>query len=175
MADANPVSGLLRSQYDMAHFWLEGTIEGMSAEQLHYRPDGLVLPAGANYAHAVVGEDELLSHMVAGRAPLCAGAWAGRVGLSEMPPPGVWDEWARSVQIDLAALRAYAQAVYASTDSLLAGMTDADLARPLDLTAMGLGEQTVGFLFSLMLGNAFAHTGEISAVKGVQGLKGYPF
>jgi hypothetical protein len=30
-------------------------------------------------------------------------------------------------------------------------------------------------LITLLLLNAAAHTGEISAIKGVQGLQGYPF
>jgi hypothetical protein len=41
---------------------------------------------------------------------------------------------------------------------------------------VGLGQQPLGsFLMNLLVLNAAAHTGEIAAVKGLQGLQGYPF
>lgn len=44
------------------------------------------------------------------------------------------------------------------------------------MTPVGLGQQTLGSsLGNLLVLNAAAHTGEISAVKGLQGLQGYPF
>jgi hypothetical protein len=175
MSSDNPAIATLRGQYQMAHFWVEGTMEGVTAEQAAWDPPGLAHSAGTNYAHLVVGEDALLSQFIAGKAPLIAGDWAGKTGLSEPPPASLdWEDWSRRVQIDLPALREYAQAVYANTDGILAALTDADLARPLDLSPVKLGQQSVGFLVSLMIGNAFAHCGEISAAKGNQGMTGYP-
>jgi hypothetical protein len=41
--------------------------------------------------------------------------------------------------------------------------------------AVGMGTQSVGFVVNnAVIGHAFSHCGEISAVKGVQGKKGYP-
>jgi hypothetical protein len=79
------------------------------------------------------------------------------------------------VQVDLDVIPGYAQAVYAATDAYLAGLTDEDLSRTMDLSSWGVGEQTLGWLLSLMLGNVEWHTGEISCLKGLQGAKGYPF
>jgi hypothetical protein len=80
------------------------------------------------------------------------------------------------VQIDLETLCQYAQATFAALDEQLAALSDDDLATAVDMTPVGLGQQTVGsFLTCLLVLNAAAHTGEISAVKGLQGLQGYPF
>jgi hypothetical protein len=50
------------------------------------------------------------------------------------------------------------------------------LTREVDLSAMGMGVQTVGFVLdNALLGHAYCHCGEISAAKGIQGKKGYPF
>jgi len=39
-----------------------------------------------------------------------------------------------------------------------------------------MGKQTVGFVLdNVLLGHAYCHCGEISALKGIQGKKGYPF
>lgn len=55
------------------------------------------------------------------------------------------------------------------------GFMDADLARPLDLSAVGLGQRTVGFLLNnAVVGHIFSHTGEISCLKGLRGKRGSP-
>jgi hypothetical protein len=174
---------LLREQLQVAVQLLEGTMEGVTPEQAHWLPAGTANPIGANYAHVVVSQDMLINSRLKGGTPLLAAAWAGRTGLSEFPPgpdparPGFpdWSKWARQVRIDLPALRAYAQAVYAATDAYLASLTDADLARSVDLAAVGLGQMPVKqLLLRGLLGNALTHCGEISCLKGLQGAKGYP-
>ena len=111
-----------------------------------------------------------------------AGPWAGKTGVSE-PQPGPGDDyearfaaWSRRVRVDLPAFRAYSKAVYEATDGYLASLADSELARELDLSGMGMGKQAVGFfLAAALIGHAYCHCGEISAIKGVQGKKGYPF
>lgn len=172
---------LLRAQFKNAHDVLEGTLEGVTSAQAHWTPPGVANPLGATYVHVAVSEDGVIGGMLKGGAPLLATAWAGKVGVSELPPmpgPGVeglppWNEWARVVQIDLPAVRAYAQAVYAATDNYLASLNDEALNQPLDLGP--LGQYTLGSFLTVMLSNVTWHTGEISCLKGLQGLKGYPF
>ncbi len=176
MSHHNSAVTLLRSQYGAAHnVWLEGTMKGVTAEQAHWAPPGRALPIAAHYAHVVIGEDVLLASMVRKVTPLAMGAFAGKAGVSEPPPMGPWDEWGRRVQVDLDALRQYAQAVYAGTDEYLATLSDADLSQEIDLSAVGFGMQPLGNFLSIMCMNVIAHTGEISVIKGLQGLQGYPF
>jgi hypothetical protein len=50
------------------------------------------------------------------------------------------------------------------------------LNRPVDLSALGLGQSTLGYvLINGILGNALTHCGEISCLKGLQSARGYLF
>lgn len=134
-------------------------------------------PSARSTAHHIIALDFLFLGFVRQQAPLALSSFAGKTGFdTPYPMEGPWIEWAHTVQIDLDLLRQYAQATYAALDEQLALLSDDDLATAIDMTPVGLGQQTVGsFLTTLLVLNAAAHTGEISAVKGLQGLQGYPF
>jgi hypothetical protein len=77
--------------------------------------------------------------------------------------------------VDLASTRKYAKVVYAASDEFLASLSPGDLERPVDLTAVGLGKSTMGdVIHKGIVGNGFTHCGEISCLKGLQGMRGYP-
>lgn len=176
MSTQNSAVSLLRQQFQMGHQFLEGTMQGAATEHAHWTPPGKAQPLGANYAHVVISEDGLVNGLLKGATPLLASSWEGKTGISELPPQAPpWKEWAGQVQVNLDALRSYAQAVYENTDSYLASLSDEDLNRPLDLSAIGLGQQTVGSFLSILVFNIHTHTGEIACLKGLQGLQGYPF
>jgi hypothetical protein len=80
------------------------------------------------------------------------------------------------VKVDLPALQKYAQAIFAASDEYLTTLRGKDPDHPMDLTAPGFGQSTMGFMINnAVMGNAFTHCGEISCLKGMQGGKGYPF
>ncbi|HXF63501.1 MAG TPA: DinB family protein [Caldilineaceae bacterium] len=173
--ESQPAISLLRNQFALAHHWVEGTMQDVSPELAHQHQAGKAHPIGAEYVHVVTAEDYFIHVILGGGAPLMASSYAGKTGFDQMPPAGDWSDWARQVKVDFEPFRQYAQAVYAATDAYLAGLSDADLARPVDLSVLNLGQQNVGFTLSIILLNAAAHAGEISALKGVNGLRGYPF
>src|SRR5438034_10883784 len=110
---------LLRRQFRLAHELLDLTIEGLTAEAFDRCETGTAARAGAEYAQVVVSEDLSVNGVLAAGTPLALSTWAGRTGLSELPPlagPTDWRAWARRVRLDLVELRAYARAVHASTD-----------------------------------------------------------
>jgi hypothetical protein len=173
---------LLRQQFGMAHDVMESTIEGVTNEHAAWMPPGKAHSVGASYAHVVLSEDMLINGMFSGQTPMFATTWMGKTGISElMPMPGPdWETsyggWTQRVKVDMAALRAYAKAVYAKTDEYLASLTPDDLDRTLDLSGVGMGQMNLaGALSMLALGHVNNLAGEISAIKGTQGLKGYPF
>ena len=178
----NRVVSHIREQMKSAHGLLEETISGVSDEMGRFAPPGKALPIGAAYVHYVTCEDWMVHSLFKGVAPLMAGAWSGKTGVSE-PPPGPGDDldtrfaaWSRRVRVDLTEFREYAKAVYKATDGYIASLPDAELSREVDLSAMGMGKQTLSFVLdNALLGHAYCHCGEISAMKGVQGKKGYPF
>lgn len=184
MKTQDPAIGLLRSQFAGAWQMMDAVMADVDNEAAHWAPPGTAHPIGALYAHVVFSADALVNGMLLGGTPLFALSWAGRTGSSE-PPPGPdpggkgfpdWTPWARRVRIDLPAMRRYAGEVRISVDAYLSGLADADLGKPVDLSWVGLGMQTVGYLLTnAVVGHAFAHLGEIACLKGIRGGKGFPF
>ncbi len=171
----NAVS-LIQQQIQDARGFLEATMQQVTQEHSGWVPVGQALPIGAHYAHAVMSVDMTVG-LLNGGAPLFASSWAGKTGTSGPPPlpPAPWDQWAREGQIDLTALRRYAQAVYAATDEYLSSLADEDVNRSVDLSAFGQGQRTVSWLLCTgCITNMNLHCGEISCLKGLQGAKGYP-
>jgi len=167
----NTAMTLLRNLYQSGHGWLEGTVQGVTAEVAHWQPPGRSLPIAAEYAHVVFSEDALFAQMLANKPPMFMSTPSGA---SEPPPPGNWNDWGRRVQLDLDVAHAYAQQVYAATDAYLAACNDDVLGQPCDLSSIGMEMQTKAVLIGLLLQNIHNHAGEISCLKGLQGLQGYP-
>lgn len=165
-----------RDLFANVHNWLEGTMGDVTPEQAHWQPPGRVVPIAGHYIHHLTAEDAIINFGLRGVTPLLMGEWASRRGYPEpMPFSGPWDNWARSLTVDLDAARVYAQAVYANTDSYLAGLDDDQLAVVVDYTAIGFGEQPLSYILNQVLTDGAAHCGEISCIKGLQQQQGYPF
>jgi DinB superfamily len=179
----NPAVAFIREGARLGHWLLDGTMADVSDAQAHFTPPGRANPIGATFAHLVCSEDMIVNGMLQQHPPLAASSHADKLGLSEpMPTPGSadWSEayaaWTRRVRVDLPALTAYAQAVYGATDAYIASLSDMDLDRELDLSGVGFGTQKLGWVLNfLVLNHIGTETGEISALKGIQGAKGYPF
>jgi hypothetical protein len=123
-----------------------------------------------------ISEDFIINMMVRGSTPLLMGEWAGKTGASEPPPAPGGDVfgWASRVKVDIARMREYAKAVYRNTDDYLASLSPEDLDREIEVP--GFPKMTAGGWISLAaLVHPSNHIGEISAMKGIQGGKGYPF
>jgi hypothetical protein len=104
--------------------WQFGVVHGL----LDNSSDSGTPVATARYAEGVVIEDITVSSVLAGCRPLALSTWRGRTGLSRLPPLGRCRSertWADNVDINVAELRTYAQAVYAATDSYLRGFAPA--------------------------------------------------
>ncbi len=167
---------LLRQQLAGYHDILEQTIADCPQDALDKNlPGATITSIGSIYAHLVFSEDGIVHGMLQGKAPIYkAQNWASRTSIQMPEPGGFSPEWARTVRMKLPAFREYAKTVYAESDAYVAGLSDADLERKVQTGF--IGEQTVAFVISNILGwHAAQHTGEIAALKGVQGLKGLPF
>ena len=172
---------LLREQLTEAHAFLDAVMQGVTPQAAHWVPPGQANPLGATYAHVILFEDRTINGILLHRKPLYATTWSGKTGISDLLPSfgeegHDYAAWTRSMRVDLPALQEYARAVYANTDVYLATLTPDDLDRPLDLSGVGGGQVTLGHALSRRI---VAHVdniaGEISCLKGLQGLQGYPF
>lgn len=123
--DTLPARALLRWQFQRVHELLDAAMERLTTEAVHRHPPSTAEPAPARYAQAVVCEDLAVNGVLARGTPLALSTWIGRTGLNEMPPligTTDWAAWAHRVRLDLAQLRPYARAVYASTDAYIAAL-----------------------------------------------------
>ena len=173
MSTVTLLSGSLRHAHDS----FEATVVDVDVDLAHWQPGGTAHPIGSRYAHMVVTEDIGIQAGARGGAPMMATSWTGKTGIPDPEQAlNTTLEWAQTVQIEVEALRAYAQAVYAASDEYLATLTDDDLEQTIDLSTWELGTMTLGhFLVNYVLTHVHDIMGEISATKGVKGLKGYPF
>jgi hypothetical protein len=75
----------------------------------------------------------------------------------------------------MAALRGYASAVSNETEAWIGSLQPDDLERSIDLGALGFGQQTIAWVLSAgVIGHIQAHWGEICALKGLSGGRGFP-
>ncbi len=147
----------------------------VAEEQAHWWPPATANPLGVQYAHAICVADAVVHAVLQGKPLLFQSNWSGKTGVSA-PQMNATPEWARSVNVDLAAMRPYAQAAYAAGDDDIASLTGNDLKREQYLSETGLGVHTVDWILSaLVIAHMNNMAGEISCLKGLQGAKGYPF
>lgn len=110
--------------------------------------------------------------MLKGGPPLMATSWAGKTGISEAPPEGPeWFDWGRRVKVDTSKLHNYGQAVFASTDAYIASLKESDYSRIVQTPA---GQMSVLQMVTIVSHHMRDFAGEISCLKDLQGLKGYP-
>jgi hypothetical protein len=167
---------LLKQQIDMSHETVEGTVADLTPEICNQSPGGKAHPIGATYAHMTMSEDFIINMIIRGSSPLLMGEWAGKTGVSEPPPAPGGDVfgWANRVQVDIPKTQEYAKAVYKATQDYVSTLSPEDLTREVDVP--GFPKTNVSFWISVAaVVHPANHVGEISAMKGIQGLKGYAF
>lgn len=163
-------TALLRGQMESMHATLEAAIgDCPNAVLARKLPGSTITSIAAIYAHTVFGEDGLMNGLVRGATPVYyAGGWAQKIGL-EMPQGGLEPDW--DVKYDLGLFRSYAAAVYQSTDDYLASASDAEFDRIVD-AGFAPPMPIKAFVGNILLWHIATHQGEISALKGAQGING---
>ncbi|MCX7856033.1 MAG: DinB family protein [Anaerolineae bacterium] len=149
----------------------------LTREQADWTPPGIANPIGATYWHAVSSADEIVHKWIRGEEPLYQkGGWHEKVLIVSVPEPehgGDYFAYMRAIRVDLAALHAYTGAVAEAIQGWLASLALEDLGRELDTP---IGKLNIGqVLETFVIWHINAHCGEISALKGCLGVRGYPF
>ncbi len=149
----------------------------LTQEQADWTPPGIANPIGATYWHAVSSADEIVHQWIRGDEPLRQkGGWQEKVLTVSVPEPehgGDYFAYMRTIRVDLVALHAYTRAVAEAIQGWLASLAPEDLEHELDTP---IGKLNVGqVLETFVIWHINAHCGEISALKGCLGVRGYPF
>ena len=158
---------------------LEQVVSDLTQEQVEWMPPGTANPIGALYWHTVSYVDELAHDWAIGQASLGKrDGWEERVVIAS-PPKDPDDPYAdlwvvrEGLQVDLPALHDYARATAQTLLDWVASLTPEDLERTIETT---IGELSLAqMLEAYIIWHINVHCGEISALKGCQGLKGYPW
>jgi len=166
-------------QYSLGSaFGILGDVTGdLTQEQADWLPPGIANPIGALYWHTLSGADEVVYRWALGQAPLRQrDGWDEQVLTVSAPEPepgGDYLAYMRALRVDLPALHEYARAVHGTVQGWLGSLTPEDLERTLETP---IGELNLGQLLeTFVIWHVNAHCGEISALKGCQGARGYPF
>jgi hypothetical protein len=162
---------------DNAFGILTQVVADLTQEQADWIPSGCANPIGASYWHAVSGADEVMCRWVLGQEPLHQReGWQARVLTVSAPEPehgGDYLAWMQTIRVDLPALAEYTKATAAALKGWLGSLTPEDLERTVKTP---IGEHNLAQLVETFITwHINAHCGEISALKGCQGARGYPF
>jgi hypothetical protein len=149
----------------------------LTQEQADWMPPGIANPIGATYWHVISGVDHVVNKWCMDREPLSAQAgWREKVLTVSAPEPehgGDWLAYMQAIRVDLPVLHEYAQVVASAAREWLSSLTPEDLERRMETP---VGELSLGqFLEVFVIWHVNSHCGEISALKGCQGARGYPF
>ena len=149
----------------------------LTQEQSDWQPPGIANPIGALYWHTISSTDDVVHNWALGQKPLRQREdWGDRVLCVDVPEPAHDDDWLaymQAVRVRLPELHEYATAVAEKLQYWLGSLAPEDLDRVVDCP---FGEYTLAQMLNLfVVWHINAHCGEISALKGCQGAKGYPF
>ncbi len=147
----------------------------LTQEQADWTPPGTANPIGGLYWHTIASMDMVVHSWGFGQAPLFQKeGWQEKVVVSSAAeerkdhPPEM-----RETRIDLTVLREYEKIVVKATQEWLVSLTPEDLEHKVETP---IGELTLAQVVeSFVVWHINAHCGEISALKGCQGARGYPF
>lgn len=170
---------LIQINLHVAHDQFSQTVADVTQEMADWVPPGVAHPIGERYAHTVAAEDWLVNSIAQGGAPWFVSTWAGKTGFGKSGEMrfDMTAEQARAFRVDdLNALREYEKAVFSATEAYVGGLTEADMERILDMSSVGIPQVPApAWWSSFVIGHLHDLMGEISALKGCLGKKGYPF
>ncbi len=170
---------LLLDQLKEAHSNLDKTLDGVTNEIAAYQPEGKANPIAGTYAHVVMSEDFFVHGLLQGKPTLFDTRWKDKTGASEIQPTEwetAYPKWLREVNVDIEQMGKYAKAVYAESEKYLESLTDEDLTKDIDMSMFGMGKRTVAsVIHAMLISHMNQIIGEVSVLKGIQGLKGYPY
>ncbi|MCP4535854.1 MAG: DinB family protein [Chloroflexi bacterium] len=152
---------LLQYSLGFAFDVLDQVTADLTQEQADWAPPGVASSIGSIYSHLVTHLDFFVREICLGqRFELFA----------EPPPPEIMMQ---DVQVDMSALYERAKKVRAVTEDWLASLSPAvlDVKVETPIGPLNVGQMVEAYI----IWHINVHCGEISALKGCQGAKGYPF
>ncbi len=162
----------IQRQINTTHRLWAAMLQDLTEEQFNWTPSGTGNSIAATALHAFGIEDLFIHSKLVGQPLLWKSqGWAEKIALEAIPD--LDNGWAgmRGRALDKTLVTEYGQAVHASADLYIAKLTSRDLAREVQ---MGPNKRPATDLLSTLVIHNLSHSGEVAALKGLQGLKGQP-
>jgi hypothetical protein len=150
---------------------------GLTQEQADWQPPGIANPIGGTYWHALTSVDHIVHKWCVGEQTISErDGWADRALTVSAPEPehgGDYLDYLRAIRIDIPAVNDYASVLSDAVQGWLGSLAPEDLAREVEtpVGALSLAQ----LLETFVIWHVNAHCGEIAALKGCLGAKGYPW
>lgn len=148
---------------------MNSVAEGMDDGHYNWQPGGTCNAIAKSHVHALTSIDFFVNMLAKGGGAMIWPEFATKMGLPANPM-GIWGF---EGQVPLAMMKEYAEQVQASALEYVGGLSDADFDR--ELETQFFGKQPLAFIIQIIGLHSAGHLGDMSAVKGMQGLKGLPF
>jgi len=162
----------IRKLFVQLHDQIVVVMNESSFEQFNWKPPGTMNPISTIFLHIINAEDFHIHTILQGRPRIWETAgWNEKIGLAAPPGRGRnWEE-AKARQLLQNDLANYQSSVRKGTDEYLASLTNNKLNGKVSFVG---GERQVAEVIASLIIHVASHTGEIAALKGIQGVKGLP-
>ncbi|MCH7620379.1 MAG: DinB family protein [Chloroflexi bacterium] len=157
---------------DQQHAALMKALEGLSQQELSYRPDPQCMSIGFLAWHLARAQDFLVQTVAKSAPQLWEGEWAARFGRTPANPEdigfGFLVEQLEAFQVpEASVLRSYIEATRANALEHLRGMDDATLESTSVASPVG-GQLTLASVYQQMVWELNQHGGQIAYLRGMQ-------
>jgi hypothetical protein len=162
----------IQKQYTWVKKQFDGVMQDTTEEQINWTPPGTANSIGVTLLHVAGTLDNAFQGTLQGKPSVWdSGVWGKKLGLSGLPGRvHGWDE-AKSSHLASGPLMEYVNSVFNQVNTCVSGLTPPELDRVVTLYG---ADRPVSDLLIMQASHALMHTGEIAALKGMQGVKGLP-
>lgn len=160
----------IRRQIEAAWRTSDEVVANLADDALNWTPPGSANTISATLAHILGGEDTFIQAILQGKPRIWETQnWGEKFGVEATPAPKThWEEY-RGRAFSVGLFKDYQQVVRAATRSYLERLSEAELDRKIFFAG---SERTVAWMLILLVIHIVEHSGEIAALKGIQGVQG---
>jgi uncharacterized damage-inducible protein DinB len=160
----------LRTSVEAVNDMVDTAMQDLTDEVVNYHAGGTSNTIAQLLAHVISGQDLLINEKIGGGRSLHETGWAEKTGIP-LDRPQIWQRAAW--KLDLAGFDAYRREVARCAEETYAALTPVDLDREI-AWVRGPNRPLALMTQAIFVNHGLGHCGEISSLKGVQGLKGLP-
>ena len=162
----------LQTEIAEGHVMGDQVMDGLTGEVAHFEPGGTTNNIAQLMAHLTMGQDRAINVAIrGGQSVFDLGGWGARTGI----PSERGAIWNKGWKLDLDAFQTYRTQVNQSAKAFMASAKPSDFEGETQWGPPGMMRPKLWVLGTPATSHLRFHYGEISTIKGLQGLKGLPF